>query len=46
MKEIERWSENKKSIGDDTYIDLLERLKKNDSIIKNIIRTIVIEKIG
>ena len=44
-KEIERWSTNNKSSEEDKYVDLLESLKKNDTI-KEYVNITLIEKVG
>ena len=44
-KEIERWSTNNKSSEEDKYVDLLESLKKNDTIKEYVNRTLI-EKVG
>ena len=44
-KEIERWSINNKSSDEDKYVDLLESLKRNDTIKEYVNRTLI-EKVG
>ena len=43
--EIEKWKENNKSTEEDKYIDLLESLKKNDTIKYFVTKTLV-DKVG
>ena len=43
--EIEKWKENNKSTEEDKYVDLLESLKKNDTIKEFVTKTLV-ENIG
>ena len=43
--EIEKWSQNNKSTEEDKYMDLLESLKKNDTI-KDFVTKTLVEKVG
>ena len=43
--EIEKWKENNKSTEEDKYVDLLESLKKNDTIKEFVTKTLV-DKVG
>ena len=43
--EIEKWSQNNKSTEEDKYMDLIESLKKNDTI-KDFVTKSLIEKVG
>ena len=43
--EVEKWTENNKSTEDDKYVDLMESLKKNETIKDFMMKTLV-EKVG
>merc|ERR1712105_525975 len=43
--EIEKWTENNKSTEEDKYVDLMESLKKNETI-KDFVTKTLVEKIG
>ena len=43
--EINKWKENNKSTEEDKYVDLLESLKKNDTIKEFVTKTLV-DKVG
>ena len=43
--EVEKWKENNKSSEEDKFVDLLESLKKNDTIKEFVTKTLV-DKIG
>ena len=43
--EVEKWYDNNKSTDEEKYIDLMESLKKNESIKEFVVKTLV-EKVG